>query len=46
MVARFGFDPLHWVGLARMAAAIALRLWAGRRLAGRPQGAVPGSAHG
>jgi hypothetical protein len=27
---------LHWVGLAWMAAAIGLSLWAARRLAARP----------
>ena len=36
IVARQGFGPLHWVGLAWMAAAIALSLWAGRRLAAQP----------
>jgi len=30
LIAHFGFAPLHWVGLAWMAAAIALSLWAGR----------------
>jgi hypothetical protein len=36
---RQGWDPLHWMGLAWMRAAIALSLWAGRRLrrGGRPQ---------
>ncbi|MEO8807122.1 MAG: MFS transporter [Burkholderiaceae bacterium] len=33
LIAHFGFTPLHWVGLAWMAAAITLSLWAGRRAA-------------
>jgi predicted MFS family arabinose efflux permease len=36
ILARQGFGPLHWVGLAWMAAAIVLSVWAGRRLAARP----------
>jgi predicted MFS family arabinose efflux permease len=36
IIARQGFGPLHWVGLAWMAAAIVLSVWAGRRLAARP----------
>jgi predicted MFS family arabinose efflux permease len=31
-----GFDLLHWVGLAWMAAAIGLSLWAARRMAAQP----------
>ena len=35
----FGYGPLHWMGLAWMLAAIALSLWAGRRMrrGARPQ---------
>ena len=33
LIAHFGFAPLNWVGLAWVAAAIALSLWAGRRSA-------------
>ena len=33
MVAQVGYAPLHWVGLAWMLAAIALSVWAARRMA-------------
>ena len=36
IIAQQGFGLLHWVGLAWMAAAIGLSLWAARRLAARP----------
>jgi len=31
LIANHGFEPLNWVGLAWMVAAITLSLWAGRR---------------
>lgn len=43
LVAQHGFGPLHWVGLAWMLAAIALSLWATRRMATH---ALPATAHG
>jgi predicted MFS family arabinose efflux permease len=36
MVARSGYDQLHWVGLAWMLAALALSLWAARRMMAAP----------
>ncbi len=33
MMAPFGYGPLHWVGLAWLLAAIALSVWAARRMA-------------
>ena len=43
VVAQAGFGPLHWIGLAWMVCAIALSLWAARRMAGGPRIAA---AHG
>nr|WP_246312344.1 MFS transporter [Aquabacterium terrae] len=43
IVAQAGFGPLHWVGLAWMSAAIALSVWAARRMAATPR---PAPAHG
>jgi predicted MFS family arabinose efflux permease len=43
MLAPFGYGPLHWVGLAWLLAAIALSLWAARRMAAE---ARAGAAHG
>jgi predicted MFS family arabinose efflux permease len=43
VVAQAGFGPLHWIGLAWMACAIALSLWAARRMASAPRIAT---AHG
>lgn len=39
IMTRQGYGPLHWMGLAWMLAAIALSVWAGRRLrsGARPQ---------
>jgi predicted MFS family arabinose efflux permease len=31
LIAHFGFAPLNWVGLAWIAAALALSLWVGQR---------------
>lgn len=43
VVAQAGFGPLHWIGLAWMLCAIALSVWAARRMAAAPRVAA---AHG
>lgn len=41
LVARGGYGPLHWVGLAWMLGAVALSAWAARRMARPAAGTAP-----